>query len=134
MSSRMPVLDSAVLGERFEVLASPKPFQGYFVAPGRDVTTDQEVMVRLIPLAELEKTGSVLSCQQYLDRAGRLTHKNIARVMGYGRSNGVLYVVDEHVPGHRLGCRPIQRFRLPKFPDEAICCIRSSSIRAHSLG
>ena len=102
MSSRVPVLDSTVLGERFEVLASPKPLQGYFIAPGRDISTDQEVMVRLIPLAELEKTGSVLSCQKYLDRAGRLNHKNIAKIMGYGRSNGVLFVVDDHVPGHRL--------------------------------
>ena len=102
MSSRVPVLDSTVLGERFEVLASPKPLQGYFIAPGRDISTDQEVMVRLIPLAELEKTGSVLRCQKYLDRACRLNHKNFAKIMGYGRSYGVLFVVDDHVPGHRL--------------------------------
>ena len=58
MSSRVPVLDSPVLGERFEVLASPNhsgllccTWAGYYDRPRGDGALD--------PLAELEKTGSV---------------------------------------------------------------------------
>lgn len=94
--------DGRLIGGQFRTQGAVDAFLGYQYVECLDETTASPVGIRLVSRDDLERLGAALRIQKDVKRAGALVHKNIARVMGFGKDGGDLFIVEESVPGFRL--------------------------------
>jgi serine/threonine protein kinase len=91
-----------LIGGQFRAQGAMDSFLGYQYVECIDETNSSSVGIRLVSRGDLERLGAALRMQKDVKRAGSLVHKNIARVMGFGKDGGDLFVVEESVVGYRL--------------------------------
>ena len=91
-----------LIGGQFRMQSAPESCLGYRNVHCVDINSDHQVDLRLIPLSLLEKSGTVLKLQRGVKKAGALVHKNVVRVLGYGKDPTDVFVVEEHIKGLRL--------------------------------
>ncbi len=91
-----------LIGGKFKVQGDVESLLGYQVVSCEDADSGQLVELRLLPIAVLAKHGAVLRVQRAIKKAGGLAHKNVTRVVGYGKAQEDVFVVEENVKGLRL--------------------------------
>lgn len=94
--------EGKIIGGNFRVHGAISAQMGYGMLTCVDERSQQPVDIRLIPISDLERSGSVLRLQRDLKNAGTLTHKNVLRVIGYGKESDEVFVVEEYVKGLSL--------------------------------
>ena len=67
-----------------------------------DQNSGLSVKLTFVSRTVLEQLGIAIRIQKDVKRAGALVHKNIARVLGFGKDGDQLFIVEEQTSGFRL--------------------------------
>ncbi|MGB0648087.1 MAG: protein kinase, partial [Bradymonadia bacterium] len=94
--------EGRIIGGQFLVQGDEELVFGLRTVECIDQNSEMSVRLTFVSRSALEQLGVAIRIQKDVKRAGALLHKNITRVLGFGKDGDQLFIVEEQTSGFRL--------------------------------